>query len=469
MSEYLIKKQDDQKKFILHDSLWKVMFRLSWPAIIAMVFFGLNAVIDAVFVGYFVGETALAGVAISAPISQISVGIGSLIGVGAGSVLGIALGRDDTETQKNILPSVNFLCIISTIIYMILGFTFSYTLVSLMGGKGETLALGDSYLKITIIGSFFWISGLASNMIVRAEGKMKTAAIIMGIGLIFNIIFSFIFMGIFDLGVEGAAWATNIGMLIYTLTGWYYFGRGYATFKSKIFSVKIYKATSKSIIGLGMPSFIMTVMTLIQAFLVFNALSTYGTTGDIAFYGVLFRLFQFSITPIFGLMRALQPAISINFGAKNYERVIGFFKVFAFTSMALTLPFWLITMISPDSVIGLLLPEQTFTQSQALYTRLNMSIIPLISILFMAMTFYPSIEKGKPAAILGIARQLVFYVPVMVILPRIIGVSGIYYGSLCIDVVIVLITTIMVKKEFSTLRNKASSIPSKITELHIKG
>lgn len=461
MSENILKQQENQKKFILSGSLWKVMFNLSWPAIIAMVLFGLNSVIDAAFVGYFVGETALAGVSISAPISQISVGLGSLIGVGAGSVLGIALGRNDKKTQANILPNVNFLCIVFTIVYMVLGLIFSTTLVEVMGGTGETLLLGDSYLRITILGSFFWIYGLAANMIVRAEGKMKTAAVMMGVGLVVNIIFNYIFMGLLDLGVDGSAWGTNVGMLAYTLIGWYYFSSGRATFKSKTFGLKLHNKTSKSIIGLGMSSFIMTVMTLIQAFLVFNALSKYGTTSDIAFYGVIFRLFQFALTPIFGLMRALQPAISINFGARNYKRVIEFFKIFSITSALLILPFWLITMISPSSVVGLLLPEQAFTEIQMLYARINISIIPLLSIIFMAMTFYPSIGKGKPAAILGMARQLVFYVPVMIILPKIMGVSGVYYGSFGIDIVIVLITFIMVKKEFNNLRKKDSElIPS---------
>ena len=92
--------KDKQKNMILEENIWKVMINLSWPAVIAMVLYGLNTVFDAIFVGRYVGETALAGVSLAYPLSQLSLGFGSLVGVGAGSVLSIALGANDHATQK---------------------------------------------------------------------------------------------------------------------------------------------------------------------------------------------------------------------------------------------------------------------------------------------------------------------------------------------------------------------------------
>lgn len=457
MGETMIDQKEKQKQFILNGNLWKVMVDLSWPAILAMVLYGLNSVLDAVFIGNFVGETALAGVSVAYPLSQISVAFGSLIGVGAGSVLSIALGSQDKKTQERLLGNVNWLSLVTTVIYMVLGLLFSTKLVQIMGGKGEALVLGDSYFRITILGAFFWIYGLAGNMIIRAEGKMKSAAAMMGIGLIANVIANYVFIVLFDLGVEGAAWGTNIGMLVYTILGWIYFGKGYASFKSKIFSLHRDKDIIKSILGLGMSALIMSIMNLMQAIVVFNALSKYGTTADVAFYGAVYRIFTFLLTPIFGLMRALQPVIGINYGARQYNRVIGSYKIFAIASMVLTLPFWIVSMIAPRSVLGLMLTEQLFTKTQFLYFRTYMGTLPALSIIFMAMTFFPSIDKGKPAALIGIVRQLIFYVPVMLILPKMIGISGIYYGSFAIEVVIILWTVIMVKREFSVLRLKDSS------------
>ncbi|WP_207952165.1 MATE family efflux transporter [Paenibacillus turpanensis] len=453
MSEAAAHEKIEQQHFILNESLWKVMVRLSWPAIVAMVLYGLNAVIAAVFVGRYIGETALAGVSVAYPLTQISAGFGSLIGVGAGSVLSIAIGRKDTKKQERLLGHVNSLCIIFTVIYMIAGLLFSEELIRLMGGEGEALALGELYFSITVFGALFWIYGLAANMIVRAEGKMKSAAVVMGIGLAADVLFNYIFVVLLDLGVAGAAWATNGGMLVYTLLGWIYFGKGLSSFKTNVFSLHWDSATIKSILGLGMSALIMVVMNLVQGVVVFNALARYGTVQDIAFYGVVYRVFTFLLTPIFGLMRALQPVIGINYGAGKNDRVIKSYYMFTLASMLLTVPMWAVSMVAPDAVLGLMLPDQEFTGEEVTYFRVYMAILPLLSAIFMALTFFPSIEKGKPAAIIGIARQLVLYVPVMLIVPAITGVSGIYYGSLAIDALMGLWTLIMVRKAFAELRS----------------
>ena len=456
MDNTFIDEKERQKHFILTGSLWKVMADLSWPAIVAMVLYGMNSVLDAFFVGRFVGEAALAGVSVAYPLSQISVAFGSLIGVGAGSVLSIAIGAKDAKTQERLLGNVNLLSVIVTAAYMILGLMFSTQLIAIMGGKDEALVLGNQYFRITVYGAFFWVYGLAGNMIIRAEGKMKTAAVMMGIGLAVDAAFKYLFIVAFQWGIEGAAWATNIGMLVYTLVSWIYFGKGWATFRSRLASVRWDTKIATSVLRLGMSSLIMSVMSLVQAVFVFNALSRYGTTADVAFYGVVYRIFTFLLTPIFGLMRALQPVIGINYGAQRYDRVISSYKIFAISATVLTLPFWILSLAIPGPVLGLMMKDVVFTSAELLYFRVYMAILPVLSFIFMAMTLFPSVDKGKPAAMIGIARQLVFYVPVMLVLPKVIGVAGIYYGSLAIDAVIVLWTVIMVKKEFALLRGKAA-------------
>lgn len=454
MSATTLDPKEQQKRFILNENLWKVMASLSWPAVIAMVLYGANSMLDAFFVGQYVGETALAGVSLAYPITGLSTGIGSLIGVGAGSVLSIALGAKDLKTQHHLIAGVNIMTIISTIIYMVIGLLFSTQIVAMMGGVGEELILGDEYFRITILGAVFWIYGLAINMLIRAEGRTKTAAWMMGLGLVANAVFNYIFIVMMEMGVAGAAWGTNVGMFVYSLVGFIYLMSGKASFPTKALSFKFDKTVVTDINRLGISSFIMTVMTLIQAIVVFNALSNYGTVADIAFYGVVYRIFQFFLTPIFGLMRALQPVIGINYGAKQYERSIKAYKIFAVAAMALTIPLWLVTLIAPETILSMMLTETVFTAAQLNAFRIYILIVPILSVIFMAMTFFPAVDKGKPAAIIGMARQFVFYVPVMLIVPRMFGVESIYYASFVIDVIIVLWTVLMVKNEFKALRNR---------------
>ncbi|MGC6173020.1 MATE family efflux transporter [Lacrimispora sp. 38-1] len=441
-----------EKEMILNDNLWKVCYRLSLPAIIAMVLFGLNVIFDGIFVGRFVGETALAGISIVYPLTQIPLGLGSLVGVGAGSYLSILIGENDKKTQSRIIGNTNLILLMLTIIMMFFGFVFMKPLLNIIGATGEEYVYASNYFKITLFGSIFWIAGIGYNMIVRAEGRMKTAAIMMGIGLLINVLANYVFMVIFDFGVEGAAWGTNIGMFIYVLLFTIYSVRGKASFEVDFFRIYCDKEIIKEIISLGMPSFVMTIMTVIQGIIIMKALKTYGTTSDVAFYGVVFRLYNLFLTPIYGLMRALQPAVGVNFGAKQYDRTISAFKIFSFAALIVMLPLWLISMAFPDTVLKTMLPLSTFSSSEIMNFRVFISIAPMLSIVLTAMTFWPAIKKPKPAMLIGIGRQLLLYIPLMIILPMFFGVGSIYVGSFVIDFILTFIIMIMLKKEFGQLR-----------------
>ena len=441
-----------EKEMILNGSLWKVCYKLSLPAIIAMVLYGLNVIFDGVFVGRLVGETAFAGISIVYPLTQLSLGLGSLVGVGAGSYLSILLGEDDKETQGKIVGNANLISIVVTIVMMLLGFVFMKPLLTAIGADGETLTFAISYFRITLIGSIFWIVGLAYNMIVRAEGKMKTAALMMGIGLVVNIISNYILMKIFNMGVAGAAWGTNIGMFVYALLFVIYCKRGRASFNANIFTVRADKEIIKEIVSLGMSSLIMSVMGIIQSVIILRALKTYGSDLDITFYGAVFRIFNFSLTPIYGLMRALQPVAGINYGAQKYERSISSFKIFSFVALVVMLPFWLVAMINPWLILGSMLPKVTFDLGYIFSFRIFISIAPLLSVTMTAMTFWPSIKKATPAMVIGLGRQLFLYIPLMIILPKIFGIQSIYIGSFIIDLSLSVIVILVLSKDFRSLR-----------------
>ena len=441
-----------EKEMILNGSLWKVCYKLSLPAIIAMVLYGLNVIFDGVFVGRLVGETAFAGISIVYPLTQLSLGLGSLVGVGAGSYLSILLGEDDKETQGKIVGNANLISIVVTIVMMLLGFVFMKPLLTAIGADGETLTFAISYFRITLIGSIFWIVGLAYNMIVRAEGKMKTAALMMGIGLVVNIISNYILMKIFNMGIAGAAWGTNIGMFVYALLFVIYCKRGGASFNANIFTVRADKEIIKEIVSLGMSSLIMSVMGIIQSVIILRALKTYGSDLDITFYGAVFRIFNFSLTPIYGLMRALQPVAGINYGAQKYERSISSFKIFSFVALVVMLPFWLVAMINPWLILGSMLPKVTFDLGYIFSFRIFMSIAPLLSVTMTAMTFWPSIKKATPAMVIGLGRQLFLYIPLMIILPKIFGIQSIYIGSFIIDLSLSVIVILVLSKDFRSLR-----------------
>ena len=443
--------QDKQQQFMLTAGLKKVMWTMSLPAILAMVLYGLNAFMDTIYIGQLLNETALAGVALAYPLTSVMLGLGSWVGTGAGNYISILLGKDDVENQQKVLPNATIFTIITSILFAVPAYLFAEPLIKMMGGYGEVLEYGILYFKITILATPLWIYALQLNMVVRSEGKMWTAAIIMSFGLIANLILTPISIIYFDMGVGGAAWATNIGMLLYCFVGYLYYQQGKASFHSNINSISFDKNVFMSILKLGFPGFILSLMGLVQAIVVFNAVVNYGTDDDLSFFAAANRILLFMMTPLFGFMRALQPVEGVNFGARQYQRVKQAFWLFCKTGFWMVLPFWALFMIFPETSVQMVLPNRILTADEVLNFRIYMAIIPFLPFVFMSLTHLPAIEQPRFASIIGLARQLVFYVPVMLLLPRWLGISGVYIGSTLIDVVVTLWLVVVVLNSFKKM------------------
>lgn len=454
--------KDQQKQFILQGPLNKVMWRLSLPAIAAMVLFGLNAFMDTVYIGQLMNETALAGVAIAYPLTTILLGLGSWSGVGAANLLSIAIGEGDVKTQSQVLPNGILFAMIITLSFAIPSYVFADALIQMMGGHGQILNEGATYFKITMLASPFWVYSMTLNMVIRGEGKMKEAAIMMSYGFGVNLVLTPIFIAVLDMGVAGAAWATNIGMVIYSVVNFFYFEKGKATFPARVRSISLDKPIFRAIMKMGFPGFIMTVMGLIQSMVVFNALANYGGDRDLAFFAGANRYLFFLMTPLFGLMRALQPVIGINYGAGQNNRVKQSLVLFTKAGFYIVAPFWLLMTIFPETSMGLVLPDMVLTDQDIINFRVFMVILPMLPLVFMSLTFFPAIKEERYGSLIGIGRQLLLYVPMMLILPRFLGVDWVYYGSALIDVLAAGIILLLLNGMFKKLDRKAQDVYKEI-------
>lgn len=431
------------------------MWQLSWPAVVAMVLYGMNNFLDGIFVGHLINNTALAAVGVAYPLAQFAQGFGTLIGTGMGSAISIWIGANDRDKLSKSFGTVNFLTILFSLLITVPCYLFANELVYMMGGRGEILAMGVEYFQATILGSFFWIYGLAMNMIVRAEGRMRTAAWMIAVGLVVDVALKPVFIHTFGWGVSGAAWATNVSMIVYTLLGIWYYARGKSSFRTKFWSLKRDTAIMKEALSLGMPGFIMMVMIVIQNLVVFNALAKYGNDMDITFFTAVNRFYILLNTPLWGLMRALQPVAGMNYGAGQYERSIKSYRLFSFTGLAILFPFWLFVMLNPAAVMSVMIPNAVFSTTQLMDFRIYMSVLLVLPFMFMAMVWFPAIDNARPATLISILRQVVFYIPIMLIIPRIYGVSSIYIASALIDWVVFGMLMYAVSRSIKQLKSKS--------------
>lgn len=288
---------------------------------------------------------------------------------------------------------------------------------------------------------------------------MKVAARMMSYGLGLNLILTPIFIKYVDMGIAGAAWASNLGMLVYCLVEVRYFRSGNASFASDVTSLAYDSKVFRRILQLGFPGFIIGLMGLIQAIVVFNAIVGVSPDSerDLAFFAAVNRIMLFMMTPLFGFMRALQPIAGVNFGANQYDRVKASYWLFVRTGFYLVFPFWIVLNLFPEWCLRLVLPDFEFTAQDFLFFHLYMFMLPIFPLVFNALTWLPAVNRPRYASIVGVARQLVFFVPVMLILPRYLGLPGIYYGATAIDVVITIWLVLLVRRAMRRLDEEGLS------------
>jgi len=201
-----------ERENILTGRIFKLMLKMSLPAILAMSINGINTFVDALFVGQYVGNNALAAVSLVFPLTMITSGLSALVGMGGASVLSIAIGNGDLDVQRKVLGTSTLLSLIVSVLLMVLGWVFAPELLALMGGKGEIQEIGVIYYRIMLIGAFFRIYAVAINMLIRAEGKVAEAMWYSIVATLLNIVLNILFIGYLGMGVEGAAWSTVVAM-----------------------------------------------------------------------------------------------------------------------------------------------------------------------------------------------------------------------------------------------------------------
>ena len=430
-----IPQQDSQRELILRGHPWRVAWEMSWPAVLALTLFGFNAVLDVVFIGRLLGQQALAGAVMAYPLTQITLGLGSLAGIGGGVALSIALGRGDQSTLKRLPGTALTISALLAVVYAIVGAGFAEALVYGMGARDELVPIAASYLRAAALGGIGALAGLTLNMLLRGEGRMKLAALYMGIGLLVNMVLTPALIVFADMGVAGAAWATNIGSAVGGWLVWRRYARGQSSYEVDPFYLGLPRELTRRIIRLGAPAMIMSSMGVLQAIVVFNVLSRVGSESDIAFYGAAWRIIIFMLTPLFGLMRAFQPVAGFNYGADQWARVQRCFWTFVQAGALIIVPIWLLMTAFPAQTLAVMLPGVTFSAQDLLHFRILILPLPLLPLVFTALALLPAVEQPGKATLVSVSRQLLLYVPVMLVLPPMVGVSGVYFGSMAIELI----------------------------------
>ncbi|PID51902.1 MAG: MATE family efflux transporter [Candidatus Moraniibacteriota bacterium] len=436
----------DKREKLISGNIFSLMMELTLPAIVGMLVISLYSFVDAIFVGKFVGEIALGAISIGYAFTLINNGIAVLVGIGSASVLSRAIGGKDQKTIDVIMGNVFILTLLFSVVTTVLGFIFAPQLLHLGGATGEMHGLGVVYLRIVFLASFFVNFGQASNMLMRGEGKMTLAMVFMGISAILNIILDAFFIVYLEMGIEGAAIATVISQIELGLSQFIYFK--FFSNNVKIKKFKLEKSIVKESLSVGVSAMFMQVFALVQQVVLYATLKKYGGENQVVLMGAFFRYMMLSFIPLWGISQGFQPFAGTNFGAQCFDRVKKGTYLFTAFAFSISLIFWVIFMLMPDKVLGLFIDNPALIDLGKTNSLLAFALFPLSALMIINLTLLQALGKAKAAGILVVARQLVLYVPAVLLLPLFFGVRGAWLAGPIVDVLITILSIIFVSKVF---------------------
>ena len=446
-----MKQSLDTRTKLLTQNPVSLMFELSIPASLGMVVVGLYNFMDSVFVGQMVGSVQMGAISVSYPFTLINGGTAAMLGVGSASVLSRAIGKKDEATIGKIMGNLVAMVILLSAIITVVGMVFTRPILTLAGASGDILNYAEKYLRIVYAGSLFVNFFQSANMVIRGEGQLKKAMLIIGSGAVLNIILDPIFITLLNpvgRGMEGAAYATVLSQIIQALiTVWYFKKKSQHV---KIGRIRIEKSLLPQILAVGVSALLMQVLTLVQQTVIYRVASNYGGETSQILLGAALRVWNFAFVPLWGISQGFQPAAGTNYGAKDYNRVKKLTGVFVASATILSLLFYIPVELFPANVLSLFITTPGVAASGATNFRIMFSTYILQGSFLIAVTLFQSLGKANKATWLVLFRQIILFIPLAVILPMIggMGIRGVWLAIALTDAILVVITISMMLAEF---------------------
>ena len=424
--------KQDMKTQLLTKSPKELLFKLAVPGIIGMLVIGLYPFMDGIFAGRLIGDYAMSAISVSMSLTIINGGISALIGVGSASIVSRAIGKGDKETIDKIFGNFCYWVILFSAIITIVGLIFAPHFLDMVGAKGNIKELGVRYLRVVFFGSLFVNFAQAGNMTMRGEGALKQSMMIMGTGAILNIMLDPILMKLMgEYAIEGAAIATVLSQIVQALLTFHYFSKKSSFVK--IHKVKKYKAIYREMFSIGSSAMMMQILFAVQQTFLFKQAFVYGGDNWGILMSATMRLYMFSFIPLWGMSQGLQPVIGANFGAKQYGRVKDTMKIFMCGATILAAASWIPSMFCSDTLLSLFSVRHEIIEAGVKNFKMFYSTFILYGIMIMTLTFFQSIGDGKKAGIIVLLRQLVLFIPAILLLPQLFGASAVWWAEPIVD------------------------------------
>ncbi|MFA9465921.1 MAG: MATE family efflux transporter [Velocimicrobium sp.] len=420
------------EKMMSEESISKLLLKFGIPAIIGFLITAIYNFVDAVFVGNL-GTSAMGALAVAFPISMISIGIGLILGSGAASAVSRLLGQGEIK-QANIMSSVAcwgslFLGILSAIPFIF----FMEEILRFFGATETILPYATDYMYIYIPGLIFNMMTIALNHLARAEGANKTSMNTLLIGAILNIVLDPVFIYTFHLGIKGAAIATDISQLLSTILLFRFFYSNKSSIKISIRYFNLSKQVLFEMAKTGTPNFVVQVLSGVSMGLINTAAFPYGD-GAVAAMGIVNRIFAIGSYIILGFSKGFQPLAGYFYGARKYNRLKESLRVSLKWMFSFCIILGIVEILFSNFIVSIFTNDSKVIEIGVLALRGYSIVFPVFGFQTMILGLFLALGKGKQGLVLSLGRQGIFLIPLVLILPQLLGLNGVIYCQPIADV-----------------------------------
>lgn len=431
----------------------QLLRKFAIPSIIAMLVSSLYNIVDQFFIGNTVGELGNAATNIAFPLTTSCIAIALLFGIGGASAFNLALGEGDKKRAGDYLGNAAVIMTLCGLVLAIVTSVFLKPMLLFFGSPKNVLPYAMTYTRITAIGFPFLILSAGGTHLVRADGSPNFTMFVNLIGAVINTILDAVFVFGLGWGMAGAAFATIIGQMIAaSLVVWYLTRTKSVTLTADNFFPHARSAGRIASLGTA-PCFNQLSLMVVHIatnniMKYYGARSIYGESIPIACAGISIKVFQVMFAFIIGISQGQQPIVSFNYGAKKYDRVKRAYFLSLKCSACISVLSFLLFQIFPARIISLFgQGSQLYIDFAVKYFRIYFFFIFIGFIQPITSNFFTSIGKPGKGIFLSLTRQILFLLPLLIILPIFFGIDGVVYSGPIADFFAATACVIMISLE----------------------
>lgn len=436
----------------------QLLWRYFWPSFIGVMANSLYNIVDRIFIGQAIGAEALSGVTAVFPVMIIMTAFGMLIGIGSSVQISLSLGKKDLPQAQKILGNAVILILIISVLVTSIGFAVKEPMLRLFGAGDNTIDYANDYLNVILWGVVLHEFGFAMNALIRAEGNARIAMYSMLISAGINIPLDALFILHWDMGVQGAAYATIISMAVLSIWVFIHFRSKRCIVPLKKRYLQLQPRLIMAILSIGISPFLMQMAnSVVQATFNLNLIK-YGGDLAVGAMGVINSVVVIIITSIIALNMASQPIISFNYGARQFARVKQTFKLSMILASIVVVASWIVVQAMPTPIVKAFISDnEELVHLGVTGMRLLLLMLPIIGFQIVAGNYFQSVGKASTAIFLTLLRQVIVLIPMLLILPKFYGLTGVWLSAPIADTVAAIICSLFVIREWKRLNRQIAN------------